>query len=77
MELLSDIQGTVVTNQISMEKMNVMMRSMLKKMNQMEEVATNPPTKASVAPEQTVPARETGTLENPTEADYLDYEDQD
>ena len=77
MELLSDIQGTVVTNQISMEKMNVMMRAMLKKMNQMEEVATNPPTKASVAPEQTVPARETGTPENPTEADYLDYEDQD
>ena len=53
------------------------MRAMLKKMNQMEEAVTNPPTKASVAPEQTVPALENGTPENPTEADNLDFEDQD
>ena len=77
MELLSDVQGTVVTNQINMEKMAVIMRAMLKKIHRMEEVATNPPTKASAAPEQTVPARENGTPENPTEDDYLPYEDQD
>ena len=77
MELLSDVQGTVVDNQIRMEKMAVMMRAMLKKMNKMEDAATNPPTKASVAPEQTVPARESEPQENSTEDIYLPYDNQE
>ena len=66
MELLSDVQGTVVDNQIRMEKMAVMMTAMLKKMNRLEQAAMNPPTEASVTPEPPVPARESEQQENPT-----------
>ena len=65
MELLSDVQGTVVENQIRMEKMAVMMTAMLKKMNMLEQAAMNPPMKASVTPEPTVPAWESEQQENP------------
>ena len=66
MELLRDVQGTVVECQIHMEKMAVMMTAMLKKMNRMEQAAMNPPMKASVTPEPTVPALEREQPENPT-----------
>ena len=62
MELLRDVQGTVVECQIHMEKMAVMMTAMLKKMNKMEQAAME----ARVTPEPTVPAREREQQENPT-----------
>ena len=65
MEILSELHGTSLENQIRIEKMAVMMTAILKKMVKLEQAATDPPREASVTTEPIVPSREREQQEDP------------
>ena len=64
-ELIDDIQSSVTTNQIELEKMAVLLRALLKKM----QPGDAPPTDA--APEPTVPAKDHEDAELPPDDDVV------
>ena len=64
-ELIDDIQSSVTKNQIELEKMSVILRALLKKMQQVDA----PPTDA--APEPTVPAEDHEDAELPPDDDVI------
>ena len=64
-ELLDDIQSSVTKNQIELEKMAVIMRALLKKMQQGDATPTD------VAPEPIVPAKDHEGVELPPEDDVI------
>ena len=72
MEILSELHGTSLENQIRIEKMAVMMTAILKKVVKLEQAATDPPMEASVTTEPIVPSREREQQEDSTEMATVD-----
>ena len=64
-ELIDDIQSSVTTNQIELEKMSVLMRALLKKMQQGDA------TPIDAVPEPTAPATDHEGVELPPEDDVI------
>ena len=70
-ELINDIQSSVTANQIDIEKMSVILRALLKKMQQGDALQSCHPDKTTAAPEPTVPTGNNETTELPPEDDVI------